>query len=94
MIFELARIAVLEFIGLSVVYVMVSIYSRSVRREKLEKEWDTEPANEGAAPAEREAFIAAGMSQYEHGLRRKLIWLVYVIPMVVVAVIVYYVNVQ
>ncbi len=91
---ELLRIWVAEFIGLTVIYVLVSIYSRSVRREKLEKHWDTDPANEGAPQAARDAFIAAGMEKYRHGLRRRLIWLVYVIPMVAVAVIVYAVNVQ
>jgi hypothetical protein len=94
MIFELLRIWVAEFIGLTLIYVLVSIYSRSVRREKLEKRWDTDPANEGATGAARDAFIQGGMDHYEHGLRRRLIWLVYVIPMVAVAVIVYFVNVQ
>jgi hypothetical protein len=94
MIFELLRIWVAEFIGLTVVYVLVSIYSRSVRREKLEKRWDADPANEGATGVARDAFIRDGMDHYEHGLRRRLIWLVYVIPMVAVAVIVYFVNVQ
>lgn len=94
MIFELLRVAVVEFIGLTVVYFLVSVYSRSVRREKLEKGWDTDPANEGAARSDRDAYIAEGMDHYEHGLRKRLIWLVYVIPMVAVAVIVYAVNVQ
>ncbi len=94
MIFELLRIWVAEFIGLTVIYVLVSIYSRSVRREKLEKRWDTDPAHEGATGSARDAFIQDGMDHYEHGLRKRLIWLVYVIPMVAVAVIVYFVNVQ
>ena len=34
------------------------------------------------------------MRDYEKGLRKKLIWLVYVIPMIVVAVTVYLVNYQ
>jgi hypothetical protein len=94
MIFELLRVAVVEFLGLTVVYFLVSVYSRSVRREKLEKHWDGDPANEGKPGAERSAFIAEGMQHYEHGLRKRLIWLVYVIPMVAVAVIIYFVNVQ
>lgn len=85
---------VLGFVILTVAYVLVSIYSRSVRREKLEKAWDTDPAREGAAKTERDAYIEAGMEAYRHGLRRKLIWLVYIIPMAVVMITVYFVNYQ
>ena len=46
----LVRAAVLGFLALSVVYVLVSIYSRSVRRERLEKSWDSDPAREGQGP--------------------------------------------
>jgi Ca2+/Na+ antiporter len=90
----LVRAAVFGFLALSVVYVMVSIYSRSVRRERLEKEWDTDPAREGLTKAERDAYIATGMAEYQGGLRRKLIALVYVIPALAFGVIVYVVNAQ
>ena len=86
------RILVFAFIALSVVYFLVSIYSRSVRREKLEKAWDTDPAREGAAKDARDAYIKDGMAVYEHGLRKKLIWLVYILPAVAVAIIIYVVN--
>lgn len=88
------RAGVLAFVLLTVVYIMVSIYSRSVRREKLEDEWDTDPAREGAAKDAREAYIEAGMVAYRGGLRRKLILLVYIIPMAVVLATVYAVNHQ
>ncbi|WP_347311215.1 hypothetical protein [Defluviimonas sp. SAOS-178_SWC] len=87
------RLAVFGFIGLSVAYLLLSIYSRSVRREELEKEWDADNAEGGDADA-RDAYIEAGMRDYEHGLRRKLILLVYVIPIVVVLVTLYLVNAQ
>ena len=64
----LVRAAVLGFLALSVVYVLVSIYSRSVRRERLEKSWDSDPAREGQARTERDAYIEAGMAEYKHGL--------------------------
>jgi hypothetical protein len=89
----LLRLAVFGFVGLSVLYVLVSIYSRSVRRESLEKRWDANPP-EGQGEAERSAFIEAGMRDYEQGLRKKLIWLIYVIPMIVMALTVYLVNYQ
>jgi hypothetical protein len=88
------QLLIFGFIALSVVYLLVSVYSRSVRREKLEKGFDSDPANEGAPAAAREAHIAEGMARYEQGLRKKLILLVYVIPMVVIAVTIYLINVQ
>ncbi|MGB5869371.1 MAG: hypothetical protein WBH04_04180 [Albidovulum sp.] len=87
------RLGVIGFIGLSILYLLVSIYSRSVRRESLEKEWDANPP-EGEGEAERSAFIEKGMRDYETGLRKKLIWLVYVIPMIILMVTIYLVNFQ
>ncbi|RUS58838.1 hypothetical protein EGN72_18125 [Pseudorhodobacter sp. E13] len=81
------RLAVFGLIGLTVLYVLVSIYSRSTQREELEKEWDA-----AQGPGEREDYIAAGMAQYEKGLRKKLIWLVYVIPTIAVIAAVYLLN--
>ena len=49
-----ARLMIFAFIGLSVLYLIVSAYSRSVRREKLEKHWDAEP-HEGEGETERTA---------------------------------------
>ena len=88
------RAGILAFVILTVVYLLVSIYSRSVRREKLEKVWDTDPAREGAAKDARDAYIEAGMQAYRGSLRRRLIWLVYIIPMAVVMATVYAVNYQ
>jgi hypothetical protein len=83
------RLAVFGVIALTVVYFLVGIYSRSVRREWLEKKYDA-----GGIEGERDAYIEAGMQAYEHGLRRKLLWLVYIIPTVVVGVTIYFVNYQ
>ncbi len=85
------RLAVFGFIAMSVMYVALSIYSRSVRREELEKEWDADHPDGGDAEA-RDAHIEAGMQAYQGSLRRKLIWLVYVIPTIVVLVLLYLTN--
>jgi Ca2+/Na+ antiporter len=92
MIFGMLRLMGMALIGLTVVYVLVSIYSKSVRREKLEKEWDTDPAREDAPEADRTTFIETGMEAYRHGLKRRLLWLIYIIPMIVFVAIIYFVN--
>ena len=77
------------FVVLTVVYVLISTYSGSVRREKLEEEFDA-----GGIAGDREAFIRQGMKAYHHSLRRRLILLVYVLPAIAVAVIAFVVNTQ
>ena len=82
-----ARLVFFGFLFLTAIYVVISIWSRSVRREKLEREW-----HEQGRPGDKDAYIKAGMTDYENSLRRKLILLVYVIPTVAVAVIIYVTN--
>lgn len=75
-------------LALVVTYFLVSVYSRSIRREKLEDWWDEEPL-EGT---DRGSYIAEGMARYESGLRKKLILLIFVIPPIVVFTIIFFVN--
>jgi len=81
------RLVIFGFIGLTILYFLLSVYSRSLRREELENLWD---ADQG--PGERESFIDEGMLAYEKGLRKKLIWLVYVIPTLAVIAAIYLLN--
>ena len=88
---QFVRLIVFGFLVLSVVYLCVSWYSRSVRREKLEKEFDAAPPA-GANDAMRSAFIEKGMADYHASVRPKLIGLVYVVPLIAMSVIIYVVN--
>jgi uncharacterized ion transporter superfamily protein YfcC len=84
----LLRLIVFGFIGLTVVYWLISVYSASVRREKLEKRWQ-EDHPEADDETARDTYIEDGMQKYRAGLRRRLILLVYIIPAaLVVAVLV------
>jgi hypothetical protein len=85
------RLAVFGLVALTIVYLIVSAYAASVRRERLEGEWDDTPPAGGDAKA-RAAFIAQGMRAWRHGFRHKLILAVYVVPMLLVAVIIYLLN--
>lgn len=82
-----ARLIILGLIGLTVLYWLVRIYGRSLRREALEKEWDGAP---GAGT--REAFVEDGMARYEKSLRRKLVWLVYILPITAAIVVIVLMN--
>lgn len=84
----LLRLVVFGFIALGVVYLSISIYSRSVRREKLENEYDANPT-EGIT---RDDFVTQGILSYNNSFRPKLIALVFVIPPAIVAAIVYMTN--
>ena len=81
------RMIVIWLVALPVVHWLVAVYSRSVRREKLEKEFDA-----GGIAGSRDDFIKAGMAHYEHGLRKRLIVLVYVVPLIILAATIYYID--
>ncbi|MEL6646400.1 MAG: hypothetical protein AAFY35_18370 [Pseudomonadota bacterium] len=83
----LARLVVIGFVVLTIIYFCLSLYSRSVRKGKLE-EW----YEEAGRPGDREAYIDAGLKEYEGSLRRKLIWGVYVVPVSIIAIIIYFTN--
>lgn len=85
------KLVVFGFIGLSVIYLSISLYSRSVRKERLENEFDAQNP-EGAAEGARDTFVAEGIVAYNNSIRPKLIGLVYLVPTVVIAGIVYTIN--
>tara|TARA_R110002051_G_scaffold183061_1_gene252669 strand:- start:10054 stop:10329 length:276 start_codon:yes stop_codon:yes gene_type:complete len=85
------RLLLFGFLALSVVYLSISVYSRSVRREKLEDAWaEDNPASTDMAA--RDTYVAEGIKAYNTSFRPKLIGLVYIVPTVVVIAIVYYTN--
>ncbi len=84
-----ARLFVMLMIVLTVVYVSLSLYSRARRRDKLERQWE-EDGREG----DKRAFVKAGLVEYDGSLRRKLILGVYIVPLGLIAFIVYALNFQ
>ena len=81
------RLAVFGLIGLTVLYVLVSIYARSLERERLEKRWQAE-----GEKGDRDAYVRAGLERYSTSLRRRLILGVYIVPVVAIGVLVYVLN--
>ncbi|MFZ3582992.1 hypothetical protein ACOI1H_12570 [Loktanella sp. DJP18] len=82
------KLIVFGLIGLTIIYLSLSLYSASLRRERLEKTYDADPV-----PGQtREAYVATGMAAYRSSLRPKLLVLVYVVPVAVCSVIIYVIN--
>ncbi len=85
--FGFIRLVIMLFVVLTVIYVSLSFYSRSVRKSKLRKKW-----YEGKQLVDRDTFVQRGLERYDGSIRRKLIMGVYVVPVVVIAVIIYLTN--
>lgn len=81
------RLFVMLFVALTVVYVCLSFYSRAVRRGKLRDKW-----HEGKQLVDRDTFVQRGLERYDGSIRRKLILGVYIVPVVVIALIIYLTN--
>ena len=82
-----ARLFVIGFIVLTVVYICLSLYSRSVRRGKLKTWWEEE-----GRPGELDYYVEKGLQEYDGSLRRKLILGVYIIPLCIVTALIYFTN--
>lgn len=72
---------------LTIVFIVISVWSRNVRRNKLEAYWD-----ERGLQGDRDDFIRRGLRQYDRSFRRKLIWLVYIVPITTIVGLVYVMN--
>lgn len=70
-----------------IAYVGLSIYSRAVRRNKLETWWD-----EKGHTGNKEAFVERGLQKYDNSFRRKLILGVFIVPWVAIAGLIYVIN--
>lgn len=85
------RLVVFGFLALSVIYLSLSVYFRSVRRENLEDDW-AENHPTGGDQSDRDDYIEREMNEYAGSIRKKLILLVYIVPLIAIAVIQYLTN--
>lgn len=85
--FAFLRLALALFVVLSVIYGGVSLYSRERRRAKLKQRWNDKGLTGG-----RRAFIQRGLKHYDHSFRRRLILLIYILPLGAIALVIYVIN--
>lgn len=89
MILGFLRLGLFLFIVMLAVYLVLSGWSRGVRRDELAAEWDDE-----IQTGDRDEFIRLGLLEHSRSLRRRLILGVFIIPYFVIAVLVYVMNFQ
>ncbi|MEL6520270.1 MAG: hypothetical protein AAFQ66_04860 [Pseudomonadota bacterium] len=79
----LLRVVFIYGVILTVLYFLLSLYSRAACKDRLTREWED---NQG--PGDRDSYIAEGLEEYDGSLRKKLLLGVYVVPFVAFAVII------
>ncbi|MBU3030308.1 hypothetical protein [Paracoccus marinaquae] len=90
----LFRLIVLVLLLEAMFYLLLRIYIRSLRRERLEEIWDARhPDRAGNNPA-RDEFVRKSMVGFDRTLKARLLWLVFIIPTLAVMAVVYWVNWQ
>jgi Mg2+/citrate symporter len=71
------------------IYLVLSVVLRLRERRRLAEEWEA-----GDRLVDREAFMTEGMTDYDRSLRKKLVWLVIVLPMAGLLILLYVLNVS
>lgn len=84
----LIRLFLIMVVGLGLVYWLVSVYSRSVRTERLEKRW----ARDQPPGIDRDTYVRQGLEKYDASFRRKLIVLILILPFIAVFGTIYVTN--
>ena len=85
---HMIRLLVLSAVVLTIVFVCVDAYLREGKRSELEAKWNSRKASGRAAIAGTDD-IEAGVKAYSRSLRRRLVILIYLLPLLLIAAIVY-----
>ena len=85
--FGAIRLFLILLVLQTIAYFALSLYSRSVRRRKLES-WCDDKGKSG----DKEAFVTRGLHVYDKSFRRKLILGVYIVPWMAILALIYSVN--
>lgn len=90
----LIRLIVLVFLLEAMFYLLLRIYIRSLRRERLEEIWDERHPEKAGDGASRDEFVRKSMVGFDKSLKSRLLWLVFILPTAAIMGIVYWVNWQ
>lgn len=81
------RMLVPLLILLTIIYAVASIRARFKAKERLEQEWE-----EQGSKGDRDAFVDEGLDAYSESFRRKILLAIYVVPLLLIALMVYLTN--
>ncbi|EYD77339.1 hypothetical protein Rumeso_01046 [Rubellimicrobium mesophilum DSM 19309] len=81
------RVVVGFLVLLVMIYLALSVVLRLRERRRLAEEWEA-----GDQLVERDTHLRDGMAEYDHSLRKRLLWLVIVAPMAALMLLLYLVN--
>ena len=73
-------------------YVALSLWLRSLERERLEGEWDAANPHAPGPSDARHAWVERRMAAFHRTLRARLVLLVLILPFLAIMAIVYTVN--
>ena len=90
----LFRLIVLVLLLEAMFYLLLRIYIRSLRREKLEEIWAERHPDAPRDSPSRAEFVRKAMVGFDKTLKSRLLWLVFIIPTLAIMGIVYWVNWQ
>lgn len=86
--FALARFLIMGFVVLTVVYGSLWLYLRARRRDLLQDDW----AAQADEPRERDDYVRDELEEHDKRRTKTLLLLVYLLPLCLVALIVYRTN--
>lgn len=89
-----ARLIVFVLIAETIFYLLLRIYLRSIRTERLEEIWDERHPDQAGNNAARREFVRKSLVGFEKTLRVRLLVLVFILPTLAIMGIVYWVNWQ
>ena len=90
----LFRLIVFVLLVEAAFYLLLRIYIRSQRRERLEEIWDRRHPDMAGNARLRDGFVRRSMVGYDRALKSRLLWLVFIVPNLVIVGIVIRVNWQ
>ena len=82
------RLIFLVFLVQTALFIIISGVQRMNARKRARAEWDALEVSR----IDWDTYLEREMLDYHRSLRKKLIWSVYVLPMVVVMLLIYFVN--
>lgn len=81
------RVGLMLLAAAGLVHLLLRLWLRSRQRARLERRWAAEDLL-----GDREGWIAREMRLHDRGLKWRLLWLIYLLPVLAVAAIIHFVN--